>query len=481
MSDGSFIDLRLNRETVDHNESFWPSFTDIMTVVVMIFLMAMVVQLLRNMELVKELQSTVEAEREAAELARATSVEKESAIRQFEETQRLLEATQARLAAASADNRNLSEELGAVKRERQQLTDANQTLESSLSIAQTNLSETRVALDQTQDERDRLRTDLQQAQTQVSQLDHARRTLEAERNQFRASLEQSQVEAAELAQARQTLEAERAQLTVTLEQAQTEASDLARTKRTLEADLASTRSRVASLETESDAKTAQLADAQREISRIQDLLQESRAETERRERVIEEQYASVESLTAERTRLAQEAQSLSNQLESLREQIAAAQSELVSTRSQLASSQKQLATLEEDYTAQQTELQNAQQQIQVTDLRLAELQGEYDSLHVKYDKLVKPARSASNKYVVEVRYSKSGGTHRIQYREPGVETFREMSRAELDQRLTQLSNEKPDELYVKVIIPDGSGLSYSEAWRFTSEMHTKYDYYFREQ
>ena len=55
MSSGDFIDLRLNREGEDHNESFWPSFTDIMTVIVMIFLLAMVVLLVRNMELVNEL------------------------------------------------------------------------------------------------------------------------------------------------------------------------------------------------------------------------------------------------------------------------------------------------------------------------------------------------------------------------------------------------------------------------------------------
>jgi hypothetical protein len=32
-------------------------------------------------------------------------------------------------------------------------------------------------------------------------------------------------------------------------------------------------------------------------------------------------------------------------------------------------------------------------------------------------------------------------------------------------------------LYVKVIIPDNSGLSYNEAWRFTNDMLTRYDYY----
>ena len=41
-SDG-FIDLRLNQQDGQNQESFWPSFTDIMTVIVMIFMLAMVI------------------------------------------------------------------------------------------------------------------------------------------------------------------------------------------------------------------------------------------------------------------------------------------------------------------------------------------------------------------------------------------------------------------------------------------------------
>ncbi|MCB1881785.1 MAG: hypothetical protein KDI54_17320, partial [Gammaproteobacteria bacterium] len=76
-SDQGFIDLRLNVQEGHNQESFWPSFTDIMTVVVMIFMIAMVVLLLRNIELVNQLRSTMTAEREAMELARSTGEEKE--------------------------------------------------------------------------------------------------------------------------------------------------------------------------------------------------------------------------------------------------------------------------------------------------------------------------------------------------------------------------------------------------------------------
>ena len=64
-----FVDLRahnLSQSSYD-DDSVWPSFTDIMTVVVMIFLMALVVILLRNVELVQQLRATMEAERAVAQ------------------------------------------------------------------------------------------------------------------------------------------------------------------------------------------------------------------------------------------------------------------------------------------------------------------------------------------------------------------------------------------------------------------------------
>ena len=53
---GGSVDLRLNGRDRGVEATLWPSFTDIMTVVVMIFLIAMVVLLMRNMELVAELR-----------------------------------------------------------------------------------------------------------------------------------------------------------------------------------------------------------------------------------------------------------------------------------------------------------------------------------------------------------------------------------------------------------------------------------------
>ena len=109
MSQGGFTDLRLNGGGGEVQEGFWPSFTDIMTVVVMIFLIAMVVLLVRNMELVNQLRATMEAERIAAELARATGEEKDSlssALHRAEERQQQMQLEIMRLQDSGAAQRD---------------------------------------------------------------------------------------------------------------------------------------------------------------------------------------------------------------------------------------------------------------------------------------------------------------------------------------------------------------------------------------
>ena len=49
------------------------------------------------------------------------------------------------------------------------------------------------------------------------------------------------------------------------------------------------------------------------------------------------------------------------------------------------------------------------------------------------------------------------------------------------QELQRLAEQKKNGLYVKIIIPEDSGLSYNEAWEFTSHLHGNYDYYFKDE
>ncbi|MCZ7597750.1 MAG: hypothetical protein M5U09_08485 [Gammaproteobacteria bacterium] len=64
MRNYGFTDLRVSHaHGIANEDSVWPSFTDIMTVIVMIFLMALVVILIRNVNLVAQLRETMQSER----------------------------------------------------------------------------------------------------------------------------------------------------------------------------------------------------------------------------------------------------------------------------------------------------------------------------------------------------------------------------------------------------------------------------------
>jgi len=310
--DGGFVDLRLNLHGAEQEESFWPSFTDVMTVIVMIFLLAMVVLLIRNMELVNELRSTMEAERLAAELARETGEEKESLAMQ-------LIATENELSMLRMQLMRMEE-----KQEQQE-----------------------IALDSRQRQVARLRAEGQTLRNQVSEL---------------------------------------SQRSVQLQ------DRLERTTRTL-----------SSLE--------------QDFSRLQ------------------ERY-----------------QSATTELASLRQSNQTKEQELAAARTQQRRSDQLLAAMED----------------------------EYANLKVKYNKLVKPARTPRGRYVVEVRYSKPGGEPVIAYKTPADAEFRVASREELGEVLGKLKAEHRNGLYIKIIFPKDSGLSYNEAWQFTADLHKRYDYYFQE-
>lgn len=287
-----FTDLRLNRHGGSGGEeSFWPSFTDIMTVVVMIFLIAMLVLLLNNMELVKRLQATLAAERAASE----------------------------QLISTSSQNRDLQAQL-----------------------------------QQTQAQIDMLRMQLMSA---GEERDH----LSAELAQERVALEQSQAAAQQ-------------------------AGD----------ELAQERAHRSNLET------------------------------------------------------------------------------------QLAQAAQQLSELGRERDQQQERLRASEQDRQQAATRLASLQGDFASLKVKYDKLVRPARSAAGKYVVHVRIMRQDGVIVRAVQSPEQKQFVQLGEAEMYALLDKLHAVHPDDMYVRIIFPDEPGLSYSEAWTMTETLLKKYDYYYRE-
>lgn len=133
-----FIDLRVGHGARGvGDDSVWPSFTDIMTVIVMIFLMALVVIMVRNFELDRQLISTISA-KEAASLANEELVEKliklEYTLQDSQDRRSRLQASLeeelSRLATLSADQEVLKSELESVVAKRQLLEQENQQLQT---------------------------------------------------------------------------------------------------------------------------------------------------------------------------------------------------------------------------------------------------------------------------------------------------------------------------------------------------------------
>jgi chromosome segregation ATPase len=310
--DGGFIDLRQGHDADTGSDSFWPSFTDIMMVVVMIFMIASTVLVLRNWELVQELRATIQAENEAQALARS-------------------------------------------------MTQTSATLEEQLAQVQSANSELRM----------RLMRMTERNNTLAGQLTKQERQLLA-------------------------LEADKQQQATRLQQYR---------------------------------RDAQLSD---------DRLKQARDD--------------IAQLSASRDSLRQRMQQLLDEL----------------------------AASDEEKQKQAAELAAHRLESSLTEQQLASLQNEYSELQIKYDKLFRPARSAVGKHVVTVRYWKEGEYYQLRIKDMEDEDYQPVNREQLHQRLSALKEQYDGNLYVKLIIPDDSGLSYNEAWGFTVDILDKYDYYHQE-
>ena len=115
------------------------------------------------------------------------------------------------------------------------------------------------------------------------------------------------------------------------------------------------------------------------------------------------------------------------------------------------------------------------------ELTLAKQRKAYLVLEDKYQRLIRPARSPLGKEVVTVQYSRQDGQYRILYKEPQSDGFEPVGREELQTRLDRLKGRWQDKLYIKIVIPEQSGLSYNEAWNFTRDILSRYDYYYQEK
>ena len=350
----SFAPIGQLSESHTGENSFWPSFTDIMMVITMIFLMATSLLVVRNWQLVSELQESIAAE----QIATAT----------IEYTVQENATLEERLANAEQSNSILR--LRALKKEEE----------------------------------------LRKAELQIREQKASISKLTADKENLNLSLE-----------------------------------------------LAKKSADVAALEI--DRISA-------ENKKISDLLltMEQQLVEQKQQFVSQEQQ-----LTEQRQQLEEQKQ----QTEQARLQLTTAKDEIaVLTQSSL--------TQQQSISGLTADKQRLTEEMEAYNQEILTLKGEYEIVKSKYEELIKPARSAKGKYIAEVYYVKGEQGKIIRYKQPGLGRFIDLSLAEVEKRLDKLKQEKGRDLYVKIIIPENSGLTYNEAWSFMRNLLVKYDYYYQE-
>ena len=428
----SFVDLRTSSLNAGSHtdDSVWPSFTDIMTVVVMIFLMSLVVILLRNVELVKSEQESARL----AQLKASENVELESAIESLE--QRIAQI-QLQLQAQILKTEQSDLELEQTQQQATELMadiQALQLLRDKLSGENTELAAAKLALE------GRLKI-VEGEKTDLGEL-------------------QQQTELAKL-----SLEGEKQQLLIQL-------SALSETKQLLDKTVVEQQSNLATLQQEKDTIILQVQDLEQEKST---LISEA-----------EKNQADFDALKAVYSLLQKDNRSLFDRISDAEQMITELEQNLSSANQTIEEKQQELSVAEAEIESKTQEIEVKTQEIEVKAQEieskteeLIETREQFTALEEKYLKLVGPARSELDKYVVAIRYRLFGNRAVIDIANPATNTFEQVSEFELHRRLAELKRQKGKDLYTRVVIPSDSGLSYDQAWRFTKDILNRYDYYYQ--
>ncbi len=128
-----------------------------------------------------------------------------------------------------------------------------------------------------------------------------------------------------------------------------------------------------------------------------------------------------------------------------------------------------------------TEKEKLKDKLQQLELAKTELQQKYAELEDKYLKLVGPARSPKGKVIFKVKYFKPSLRSKPVYLIMPVngKKFKKVSYNQLLKSLEKAKNKYGKKLYVQIIIPSNSNLTFDEAYKFTRFILHKYDYYYQ--
>ena len=432
---GGFPDYHDFPDRDKGEESFWPSFTDIMMVITMVFLLVTVMVITNNWKLVTDLQESMQAQRLAAERA----LDKEAKNHTLEDRMNLLESrlmsSKEVVAEKQAENESLKAEVEHIL---EKATRAEKELAASLKQ-----SESR--------------------QEQIGQRDEQIQNLKADRDKQLLTLSNRAQALENLQSIQETSQSQVLRLQAALKEKQQE------------------------LDANKQANQEKIKDLELAMQRSEIELKKS-LEASKRLKLLEV------ALITSKEELAATEKDNTARLAALQEKLKVAESSLLNTRETQQVSDEKLKAMRDEYailqaakeadSAKLAELQGEIAQIQQSHSedvsKLQSLQGEFDSLDSKYQKLLRPARSSDGKHVVSVWFSKQSGREVYRMRDGVDEEFRNVTRSGMASVLARLKDKHGKNLYVRVIIPENSGLSYSEAWRFTTEMQRAYDYYYQD-
>ena len=396
------------------DNSFWPSFTDIMMVITMIFLMATSLLVVRNWQLVAELQDSIAAEQLAAQLIQSTSEEN------FTLEERL----------ANAEQSNSILRLRILKKDEELLLakDAMQQQEIQIASLEIANADFKLALEQAN-------KSIATTNLKIDRVNRRNIEIENQVAQLSAQLSQQRAESDKTNILLSAAQAEIGSLTQSTQAQQQNISSLTQEKQRLDEEIEAYKRQLLALKSE-----------------FKTLLSKAEANIESLTRSSETQQRDISSLTQEKLLLNQNISSLEQEKQLLNQNI---------------------SSLTRD-----KQLRN--QEIESYNRQLLTLKGEYEVVKSKYEELIKPARSAKGKYIAEVYYIKGNNGKVIRYKQPGDSKLVDLPLAEVEKRLSRLKAEQGKDLYVKIIIPQDSGLTYSEAWDFMRNLLVKYDYYYQE-
>ncbi len=377
-------------------------------------------------------------------------------------------------AALAANNKQLHAEVATLLTTRETLESTVTELESDKAT----LLETRETLEGTITE---LEQDKSALLADKASLGEQLATVTGERQQLSA-------DKATLLETRETLEGEAEQLAITQAQQQQQLLELESVRVGLSDDLSRLQGTLAALQLE---KTALVTRSQSQAETLASLSQSEQAAAQERDALA----LQVTSMGVASKALRTELVALRNEMESLirfsvhseralEESKALGEElseQLVATVLDYKLTKEELTFLRTEYAEKVAAFQK-ERKLLVTEHRqeLDILREKQTDLEARYNRLIRPARSTVGRHVVEVKFWKELGEYRYSLREPGEFSARNVDADELHSILGERKAQHGDKLYTRIRFPNGSEISHNEAWRFTNDIHNRYDYYYQD-